>query len=150
MNSFNPNDKAPPAAIDSIAGNFIAEITDRPLQPAQIVERIKTDNSGCVTTYVGLIRDNSHGKAVISVEYRDDSGKARERLAAIAGEIAAKFPVNRVGLFHRIGVLKVGDINFVAAIAAGHRQEGFAACAYAVDRFKEMLPTQKTETCRDS
>ena len=127
----------------------IAEIVSRTISPEQVVRRIKTENSGCVATYVGLIRDNSHGKAVLSVEYRDDSGKAREGLAAIAKEIADKFPVNKVGLFHRVGVLKVGDINFVAAIAASHRQEGFAACAYAVDRFKELLPTKKIETCKD-
>ena len=127
---------------------FIAEIVNQPISPEQIVRRIKTDNSGCVATYVGLIRNESHGKAVISVEYRDESGKARERLADIAREILNKFSVNKVGLFHRTGVLKVGEINFVAAIAAGHRQEGFAACQFAVDRFKEVLPTKKIETCR--
>ena len=65
---------------------IVAEITDQPILPEQVVKRIKTANSGCVATYVGLIRDNSHGKAVVSVEYRDDSGKAREGLAAIAKE----------------------------------------------------------------
>lgn len=129
--------------------NYIAEIFTDPISPEQVVSRIKTDDSGCVATYVGLIRDNSHGKSVISVEYSDDSGKAQQRLASIAVEIMRKFPVNKVGLFHRTGVLKVGDINFVAAIAAGHRQEGFAACAYAVDRFKELLPTKKIEVCKE-
>jgi len=129
--------------------NCIAEIVNQPISPGQVIRRIKTDDSGCVATYVGLIRDNSHGKFVVSVEYRDDSGKAQERLASIAREITEKFPVNKVGLFHRVGVLKVGEINFVAAIAAGHRQEGFAACSYAVDRFKELLPTQKIETYKE-
>jgi molybdopterin synthase catalytic subunit len=52
-------------------------------------------------------------------------------------------------LCHRIGRLEVGDINFLVAIAAAHRQEGFAACQYAVDRFKDTLPTLKKETYRD-
>jgi len=48
-----------------------------------------------------------------------------------------------------VGNLKVGDINFMVAVASAHRREGFAACAYAVDRFKEILPTKKTETYTD-
>jgi molybdopterin synthase catalytic subunit len=46
-------------------------------------------------------------------------------------------------------VLKVGDINLVVAVAAGHRGEGFAACRYIIDRFKQRLPTAKTETYTD-
>jgi len=124
---------------------IFVDIVAQPISPEQVVHRVKTNNSGCVATYVGLIRDESHGKPVLSIEYRNDSGKARERLIDIAREIIEKFPVNKVGIAHRIGVLKVGEINFVAAIAAGHRQEGFAACQYAVDRFKELLPTVKIE-----
>jgi len=96
--------------------NYIAEITDQPIVLEQIIAKIKTENSGCVATYVGLIRDNSHGKDVVSVEYRDDSGKSGEKLTAIAREIAAKFPVNKVGLFHRTGILKIGDINFIVKV----------------------------------
>jgi len=50
---------------------------------------------------------------------------------------------------HRIGKLKVGDINLVFAVASAHRQEGFAACQYAIDRFKQIIPTQKKETYQD-
>jgi molybdopterin synthase catalytic subunit len=102
-----------------------------------------------VVVYVGLIRDNSHGKEVLAVDYRDTEGRAVESLWKIAEEIRQKWPVNGVAIRHRVGRLKVGDINFVVAIAAGHREEGFAASQYAVDRFKERLPTQKKETYRD-
>jgi len=54
-----------------------------------------------------------------------------------------------VAIYHRVGKLNVGDINFVVAIAAAHRVEGFAAVQYAVDKFKENLPTTKKETYRD-
>jgi molybdopterin synthase catalytic subunit len=43
----------------------------------------------------------------------------------------------------------VGDINFLVAVASAHRKEGLAACSYTVDRFKELLPTKKTETYSD-
>ena len=114
-----------------------------------MVNQAKTPDSGCVATYVGLIRDNSRGKAVLSVEYADTDGKAAERLENITQEIKRKYPVNNVVIYHRVGRLKVGDINLVVAVGAAHRTEGIAAVAYAVDLFKDRLPTAKKETYLD-
>ncbi len=99
-----------------------------------------------MATYVGLIRNTSHGKPVLSVEYKDTDGKAEDRLRELAEDVRQKFPVNNLAMCHRVGKLNVGDINLVFAFACGHRQEGFAACSYAIDKFKETLPTSKKET----
>ncbi len=125
------------------------EITDRPIVPGTVINRAKTDNSGCVATYVGVIRNHSGGKPVLWVEYRDTAGTAESGLRQIASEVRQRWPVINVAIYHRTGRLKPGDINLVIAIAAAHRQEGFAACQYVVDRFKQMMPTGKTETYRD-
>ena len=125
------------------------EITQEPISPEPVINRVKTDGSGCVVTYVGLIRNFSRGKAVASVEYQDTTGNAAERLKEIAGEIRQKWPIEDIAVCHRVGKLAVGDINFLVAVASAHRQEGLAACQYAVDRFKELLPTKKTETYTD-
>jgi molybdopterin synthase catalytic subunit len=124
-------------------------ITDQPISPEMVVNEVKTDNSGCVVTYVGLIRDYSEGKPVLSVEYEDAEGKAEDRLREIASEIKQKWPVNNIAIYHRVGKLKVGDVNLVVAIASAHRREGFAACQYAIDQFKGELPTKKRETYKD-
>jgi molybdopterin synthase catalytic subunit len=124
-------------------------ITDKPIHPEDVIAEAKTLDSGCVVTYVGLIRNTSNGKKVKSVEYIDANGKAQSRLEKLAADIKKKFPVNEVALCHRVGKLKAGDINIVFAISAGHRQEGFLASQYAVDRFKETLPTKKIETYLD-
>jgi molybdopterin synthase catalytic subunit len=127
----------------------VIEITKKPISPDLVISRVKTNSSGCVAIYVGLIRDSSQGKPVLSVEYEDPQGTAQKSLEQIASEIRQKWPVNNIDICHRIGKLKVGDINFLVAVAATHRQEGFAACQYAVDRFKELMPTKKTETYLD-
>ena len=125
------------------------EITEKPISPELIVNKIKTDSSGCVVTYVGLIRNHSHDKQVLSVEYKDAKGTAADVLQEIASEIRQKWPINNLAICHRIGKLGVGDINLVVAIASAHRKEGFAACQYAIDQFKQKLPTRKKETYRD-
>jgi molybdopterin synthase catalytic subunit len=124
-------------------------VTDKPISPEFVVNEVKTDGSGCVATYVGLIRQHSRGKAVLSVEYEDAEGKAGEGLRKIADEIKQKWPVEGIAIYHRVGKLMVGDINLVVAVASAHRTEGFAACQYAIDRFKQQLPTKKIETYRD-
>jgi molybdopterin synthase catalytic subunit len=127
----------------------VIEVTQKPISPELVISKVKTNGSGCVATYVGLIRNHSHGKQVVSVEYEDAQGTAKDRLEEIAGEIRQKWQVENVAICHRIGKLKVGEINFLAAIAAAHRGEGLAACQYAVDRFKEIMPTRKKETYTD-
>jgi len=125
------------------------QITDKLISPETVVNKARTSDSGCVVTYVGLIRDNSRGKPVLSVEYEDADGQAEARLGEIAAEIKQKWPVNNVAIYHRVGKLKVGDINLVVAIAAAHRREGLEAVQFAIDRFKEKLPTAKRETYQD-
>jgi molybdopterin synthase catalytic subunit len=127
----------------------VIEITSKPISPESVINHVKTAGSGCVATYVGLIRNNSRGKQVASVEYSDPKGKAKAELEKIAGEIRRQWQVEGIAICHRIGKLEVGDINFLVAIAAAHRQEGFAAASYAVDRFKELMPTRKKESYRD-
>ena len=124
-------------------------ITNEPISPEIVVNQVKTDGSGCLVTYIGLIRDQSRGKPVLSVEYSDSYGTAEERLKEIVSEARAKWQLNGMAMHHRIGKLKVGDINLVVAVASAHREEGFAACQYAIDQFKQKLPTQKKETYQD-
>jgi len=124
------------------------EITEAPISPERVVAAASTHGSGCVVTYVGLIRDYSEGRAVLSVEYRDPDGSAADVLRQIATEAKEKWSVEDIAIVHRAARLSVGDINLVIAVASAHRGEGFAACQYAIDQFKQRLPTQKKEAYR--
>jgi len=125
------------------------KVIEVPISPESVVNEVKAHSSGCVVTYVGLIRDRSRGKQVQSVAYEDASGRAEKKLREIADEIKRKWPVDNVAIYHRVGRLNVGDINLVVAIAAAHRAEGFDACQFAIDQFKRELPTSKKETYLD-
>ena len=125
------------------------KITEKPISPEIIVAETKTDSSGCVLAYIGLIREYSRGKEVLSVEYEDSKGTAENRLREIASEVRQKWQLDNIAICHRTGKLKVGDINLVIAVASAHRQAGFAACLHVIDRFKQIMPTHKTETYQD-
>ena len=125
------------------------EITESPIPPEMLVDSAKTNASGCVVTYVGLIRDYSEGKPVASVAYQDSTGIAEKVLNEIANEARQRHQIENLAIRHRVGELKVGEINLVVAVASAHRREGFAACQFVIDRFKQRLPTKKTETYKD-
>ncbi len=124
------------------------EITQEPISLQAVIDKVKTAGSGCVATYVGLIRDNSQGKPVLSVEYQDTGG-AERILSKIAADAGKKWRAENIAITHRVGKLAVNDTNLVVAVAAAHRSDGFAACQYIIDQFKQRLPTRKTETYRD-
>jgi len=125
------------------------EITQKQISPERVIGKARSDSCGCVVTYVGLIRDYSRGKPVLSVEYCDSKGHAEDTLQGIADEARQRWQIENIAITHRIGTLRVGEINLVVAVASAHRSEGFAACQYAIDQFKQRLPTKKTETYQD-
>ncbi len=63
------------------------EITDKPISPELVVNKVKTSSSGCALCYIGLIREYSQGKSVLSVEYEDPKGMAENRLREIARKL---------------------------------------------------------------
>jgi molybdopterin synthase catalytic subunit len=125
------------------------EITEHPLAPESVIAKVRSSDCGCVVTYVGLIRNYSEGKPVLSVEYRDQNEEAKAQLQKIADGAKRQWPIRNIAISHRIGKLSVGEINLVIAVASAHRHEGFNACQYVVDQFKQRLPTRKTETYQD-
>ena len=127
----------------------MVEITKDIIPIEQVINSVRSKSSGGVIAYIGLIRNTSKGKPVLSVEYTDAYGTAKAKLQGIVSTAKEKWPINDMAFVHRIGKLKVGDNNVVVAVAAAHRQEGFAACQYAIDQFKEKLPTHKKETYQD-
>ena len=125
------------------------EVGSGPISPERVIDSVRNQRSGCVVTYVGLIRGSSHGKAVSGVEYQDLSGNAASVLRDISDEAKRRWPVEGIAISHRSAKLEVGDINLVVAVSSAHRREGFAACRYVIDQFKRRLPTRKIETYTD-
>jgi molybdopterin synthase catalytic subunit len=124
----------------------LIEITQTPILPEVAINKVRKGAYGCVVTFVGMVRDLSHGKRVLFLEYETSAEElARRELQRIADEIRTKWRLDDVAIYHRLGKLKVGEITSVFAIAAPHRREAFEACQYAIDRFKEVVPQWERE-----
>ncbi|MBI4887792.1 MAG: molybdenum cofactor biosynthesis protein MoaE [Acidobacteria bacterium] len=100
---------------------------------------------GAVVTFAGLVRDHNQGRRVRFLEYEAYEPLAVRALARIVDEVRAAWPDVRVGLHHRIGRLEIGEASVIIAAASPHRSHAFAACRYAIERVKQMVPIWKRE-----
>jgi len=89
--------------------------------------------------------------AVVSAEALDYQAhpSAGQVLREIAAEIAADEDVLGLAVSHRIGVLAVGDVALVAAVATAHRRAAFEVCSRLVEEVKHRLPIWKLQVFAD-
>ncbi|MDA2917286.1 molybdenum cofactor biosynthesis protein MoaE, partial [Nitrospinae bacterium AH_259_B05_G02_I21] len=83
------------------------------------------------------------------LEYEAYPSMAERKMTQIGEEIRAKWAVDAVVILHRVGRLEVGEMSVAIAVAAPHRREALEACAYAIDRLKEIVPIWKKEVFED-
>ena len=120
-----------------------AEISESPLDSAAIEARVLDDANGAVVVFKGIIRNHDHGEAVTLLEYSAHPDAAR--FLEEACETVATAHNLRTAAAHRVGSLAVGDTALVAAVAAPHRAEAFAACAELVELIKTTVPIWKRQ-----
>lgn len=125
------------------AGLF--RIQSEPLDPREVERAVLGPASGAVVTFVGTVRDRARGREVIALEYEAYAPAAEKMMVQIAGEITERWGIRDVAIVHRIGRLIVGEASVAMAVASPHREAAFAACQYAIERLKQIVPIWKKE-----
>ncbi len=146
MNSLTKTILAPikPSAEDSFA------ITFAPLSLEEVYAKADDQANGAIVVMSGMVRNQTDGKAVVSLEYQAYEPMALRVFYQIAADIRSSWSnVNRVVIYHRTGRLKIGEISVLVAVGCPHRSEAFEACRYAIDTLKHNAPIWKKEHYRD-
>ena len=121
------------------------DVRESPLSLDEAVANVARPSAGGIATFVGVVRDESDGRAVTRLDYSAYGAMARREMAKIASELERELPGVRVSAVHRTGSLAVGDAAIVCAASAPHRGEAFKACRELVDRIKARVPIWKRE-----
>lgn len=126
---------------------LLAAISPDPLDPAAVDAAVAGPEHGAVVLFSGVVRNHDGGQSVSALEYQAHPD-AQRFLRACCERVAAEtgLPVAAV---HRVGPLVVGDLALVAAAAAPHRAEAFAACSLLVERIKTEVPIWKRQHFAD-
>ena len=120
-------------------------VTLEPLDLVQTAQVVTSPDCGAVATFVGVVRDHNQGRPVRSLDYECYEPLAVKSLERIAAEAAVEWPGARLAIAHRVGSLQIGDASVVIAAASPHRADAFAACRYAIERVKQIVPIWKHE-----
>lgn len=123
-------------------------VTADELDRAALRDLVRTDESGAVVLFEGIVRNHHAGHEVLRLEYEAYPSMAEKQLAAVAQQVLAEFADREVydlAAHHRTGLLEVGDVSLLVAVSAAHRRDAFEAALRAVDRIKETVPVWKKE-----
>jgi|PlaIllAssembly_1097288.scaffolds.fasta_scaffold66420_2 molybdopterin synthase catalytic subunit len=123
----------------------MVKATEAVLSPQLLLDSLRTDSSGSIVMHLGIVRPDSNGRRVVSIEYEADINAAERELSRITNEIRVKWKTQDIALSRRVGKLSLGDVILIAAIAAPHRKEAFEACEYAVECMRSMKSVRKKE-----
>jgi len=122
----------------------LAGLRAGPLSVEEVRAAAVDPAAGAVVVFTGAIRDHDHGRGVTGLSYSAHPS-AEAELERVAEKIAASHPVLAIAVLHRTGDLRIGERAFVAAVAAAHRGEAFAACEALIDELKATVPIWKQQ-----
>ena len=74
---------------------------------------------------------------------------AEAKLAELEAEACLRWPIDRVGIIHRLGHLELGDISVAVAVSCPHREQAFEAGKFLIDELKVRVPIWKKENWDD-
>lgn len=123
----------------------VTAVTAAPLTLDAVVGAVDGPGAGAVATFLGLVRDRNQGRRVLWLDYEAYAPLAEKALARIVTEAEARWPGARMAIHHRTGRLEIGEASVVIAVATAHRADAFAACRYAIERIKQIVPIWKHE-----
>jgi molybdopterin synthase catalytic subunit len=125
-------------------------VTGEPFEPWQEMARHEADMGqagrfGACATFVGTMREFSHGTGVTAMRLEHYPGMTERELARLEAEARARWELVEVLIVHRHGELKPGDPIVLVAAWAAHREPAFAACRYLIEELKTRATFWKLE-----
>ena len=129
--------------------NDLVKLGYDPIDAIALVRHVRTDSDGAIVTFDGCVRDNSHARRTLHLEYEAYESMAVTKMQEIAAEIHVKFAIDRVAIAHRLGRLEIGETSVFIAVSAPHRGAAFDACRFAIDTLKRTIPIWKKEYFAD-
>jgi molybdopterin synthase catalytic subunit len=120
-------------------------VTSEPLDLTALLGVTDVTGIGAVATFLGLVRGHNQGRRVTHLVYESYDALAERALARIVDEAREHWPAPALAIHHRTGRLTIGEASVAIVAASPHRADAFAACRYAIERIKQIVPIWKHE-----
>ena len=131
------------------AGGDFYRLTRHPISASDLAKELRAPEDGAVVVFEGIVRNHSRGRATLYLEYEAYEPMAIRKMEELGREAKQKFPIDGLGMIHRLGRLEIGETSVAIIVTAEHRRAAFEACWYAIDRLKQTVPIWKKEYFAD-
>jgi MoaE-MoaD fusion protein len=124
-------------------------LTREVIPTSELAEALKAPEDGAVVVFEGIVRNHSKGRKTLYLEYEAYESMALRKMEEVGREAKEKFPIDRIGMIHRLGRLEIGETSVTIIVTSAHRRAAFDACRHAIDRLKQIVPIWKKEYFED-
>ena len=125
------------------------QLIREPIDHQALIGHVRGHGDGAVVTFDGCVRNQSHGRRTLYLDYEAYESMAVTKICEIAVTIHERFAIDRVAIAHRLGRLEIGETSVFIAVSAPHRPAAFDACRFAIDTLKRTVPIWKKEYFED-
>jgi molybdopterin synthase catalytic subunit len=127
----------------------IFQLVSEPIDPSTLIRHVRAPEDGAIVTFDGFVRNQSHNRRTLYLDYEAYEPMALAKMREIAGQLHQKYRIHRVVIVHRLGRLEIGETSVFIAVSAPHRAAAFDACRFAIDTLKQTVPIWKKEYFED-
>jgi MoaE-MoaD fusion protein len=124
-------------------------LTREPIPTAQLAQCMNTPEDGALVVFEGVVRNHLGERRTLYLEYEAYESMAVKQMTEIGREARAQFPIDRIGVVHRLGRIEIGETSVAVIVTAEHRGAAFDACRFLIDRLKQVVPIWKKEFFED-
>ena len=124
-------------------------ISSEPLDIQSCTDWVMSPEAGGIDVFIGTVRNKTAGKNVVRLEFVAYEKMAISEMQKIANGACSKWPLQKMLIHHRVGILQVGEIPVIIAVSSAHRAAAFEACQWAIDTLKQTVPIWKEEIFDD-
>lgn len=125
------------------------KLMDTPIDVATCIAASMAAECGGIDVFIGTVRRYTAGKEVVRLEFEAYAPMAVSEMEKIAASAHHLWPVQHIAIYHRTGILAVGEVAVAISVGAAHRAAAFDACRYIIDTLKETVPIWKKEVFED-
>lgn len=126
-----------------------ANLVNEKIDTRALIDRIQHPEDGATVLFEGIVRNHSHGRRTLFLDYDAYPEMAVKQMEALADEALTKFAVRDVAIVHRVGRLQIGETSVAIVVASAHRGPAFDACRWLIDTLKRTVPIWKKEYFED-
>src|SRR5258705_10434156 len=98
------------------------------IDAATLVQDVRTGADGAIVTFDGCVRNQSHGRRTLYLDYEAYESMALAKMGEITAEVHTKFQIDRIAMAHRLGRLEIGETSVFIAGPPPHRRGALEAC----------------------